>query len=284
MEKNGRTLCSPSLFVFALHILCRVPNQQEPLLPLPNLLSMNTQSRTLVALDVDTAEKALALAKTLAGEVAGYKVGLELINAAGFGFLDQLKAQLGPDAKTFYDCKFHDIPNTVLGAAKAAAKRGVWMLNVHASGGSAMMSAAVQGAKEGADAAEVPKPLVIAVSVLTSISPEVLRDEIGVARSVTEQVIHLARLAQDSGCDGLVASPHEIQAIRTACGPDFVLVIPGVRPAGAAHGDQKRVMTPGEAVSAGAHYIVVGRPITASPNPREAAEAINRETDESHAS
>ena len=277
-------LCSPSLFVFALHILCRVPNQQEPLLPLPNLLPMNTQSRTLVALDVDTAEKALALAKTLAGEVAGYKVGLELINAAGFGFLDQLKAQLGPDAKIFYDCKFHDIPNTVLGAAKAAAKRGVWMLNVHASGGSAMMSAAVQGAKEGADAAEVPRPLVIAVSVLTSISPEVLRDEIGVARSVTEQVIHLARLAQDSGCDGLVASPHEIQAIRTACGPDFVLVIPGVRPAGAAHGDQKRVMTPGEAVSAGAHYIVVGRPITASPNPREAAEAINRETDESHAS
>jgi len=247
---------------------------------------MNTQSRTLVALDVDTAEKALTLAQALAGEVTGYKVGLELINAAGFGLLDDLKAQLGPEAKIFYDCKFHDIPNTVLGATKAAAKRGVWMLNVHASGGRAMMQAAVQGAKEGADAAGVPKPLVIAVSVLTSISAEVLRDELGVARTVTEQVVHLARLAQDSGCDGLVASPHEIQAVRDACGPDFVLVIPGVRPAGAAPGDQKRVMTPGEAVAAGAHYLVVGRPITAAPHPREAAAAINRETSqsESHAS
>lgn len=239
---------------------------------------MNTNSRTLVALDVDTAEKALALAGTLAGEVAGYKVGLELINAAGFGLLDDLKAQAGADTKIFYDCKFHDIPNTVLGASRAAARRGVWMFNVHASGGSAMMKAAVQGAKEGADAAGVPKPLVIAVSVLTSISAEVLRDELGVSRPVTEQVVHLARLAQDSGCDGLVASPHEIRAIQDACGPEFVLVIPGVRPAGAALGDQKRVMTPGEAVKAGAHYLVVGRPITAAADPRAAAAAINRET------
>ncbi len=239
---------------------------------------MNTQSRTLVALDVDTAEKAVALAETLAGEVAGYKVGLELVNAAGFGLLDELKAMAGADAKIFYDSKFHDIPNTVFGASKAAARRGVWMFNVHASGGSAMMEAAVQGAKEGADAAGVAKPLVIAVSVLTSISAEILRDELGISRSVTEQVVHLARLAQDSGCDGLVASPHEIEAVRAACGPEFTLVIPGVRPAGAALGDQKRVMTPGEAVRAGAHYLVVGRPITASPDPREAAAAINRET------
>ncbi len=239
---------------------------------------MNTHSKTLVALDVDTAEKALALAKTLAGEVAGYKVGLELINAAGFGLFDELKAQAGADAKVFYDCKFHDIPNTVLGASRAVARRGVWMLNIHASGGSAMMKAAVQGATEGADAAGVPKPLVIAVSVLTSISAEVLRDELGVSRPVTEQVVHLARLAQDSGCDGLVASPHEIKAVQDACGPDFVLVIPGVRPAGAELGDQKRVMTPGEAVRAGAHYIVVGRPITAAADPRTAAAAINRET------
>ncbi len=239
---------------------------------------MNTNSKTLLPLDVDTAEKALALAKTLAGEVAGYKVGLELINAAGFGLFDALKAQAGADTKIFYDCKFHDIPNTVFGASKAAARRGIWMFNIHASGGCAMMQAAVQGAKEGADAAGVPKPLVIAVSVLTSISAEVLRDELGVARPMTEQVVHLARLAQDSGCDGLVASPHEIEAVQGACGPEFVLVIPGVRPAGAAHGDQKRVMTPSEAVRAGAHYLVVGRPITAAPDPREAAAAINRET------
>ena len=238
---------------------------------------MNTYSKILIPLDVDTAEKALALAKTLAGEVAGYKVGLELINAAGFGLFDDLKAQAGADTKIFYDCKFHDIPNTVLGASRAAARRGVWMFNIHASGGRAMMEAAVQGAKEGADAAGIAKPLVIAVSVLTSISAEVLHEELGVSRSMTEQVVHLARLAQDSGCDGLVASPHEIEAVRAACGPDFVLVIPGIRPAGTALGDQKRVMTPGEAVRAGAHYLVVGRPITASPNPAEAAAAINRE-------
>ncbi len=238
---------------------------------------MNTHSRTLVALDTDTAEKALALAKSLAGEVAGYKVGLELVNAAGFGLFDDLKAQAGADAKIFYDCKFHDIPNTVLGACRAAAKRGVWMLNIHASGGRVMMQAAVQGAREGADAAGVARPLVIAVSVLTSISPEVLMYEMGVSRSVTEQVVHLARLAQDSGCDGLVASPHEIEAVRAACGPEFTLVIPGVRPAGAALGDQARVMTPGEAVRAGAQYLVVGRPITAAADPREAAAAINRE-------
>lgn len=239
---------------------------------------MNAQSKILIPLDVDTAEKALALARTLAGEVAGYKVGLELINAAGFGLFGELKAQAGADTKIFYDCKFHDIPNTVFGASRAAARRGVWMFNVHASGGCAMMQAAVQGAKEGADAAGVPKSLVIAVSVLTSISPEILREELGVSRSMTEQVVHLARLAQDSGCDGLVASPHEIEAVRDACGPDFTLVIPGVRPAGAALGDQKRVMTPGEAVKAGAHYLVVGRPITAASDPREAAAAINRET------
>jgi len=254
---------------------------QEPRRLPPKLSAMSISSKTLVALDVDTAQKALDLAEKLRGQVAGYKVGLELINAAGMGLFDDLKAQAGPDAKIFYDCKFHDIPNTVLGATRAAARRGLWMLNVHASGGSAMMQAAVKGAAEGADLAGVPKPLVIAVSVLTSISPEVLRDELGVTRPLTEQVVHLARLAQDVGCDGLVASPQEIGAIREACGPEFVLVIPGVRPAGADLGDQKRVMTPGEAIQAGAHYIVVGRPITAAPDPALAAAAINEET--SHA-
>ena len=237
---------------------------------------MNT-SKTLVALDVDTAQKALDLASALRGQVAGYKIGLELVNAAGFGLLDDLKALAGPDTKIFYDCKFHDIPNTVQGAARAAAGRGVWMLNVHASGGSAMMQAAVSGAAEGADAAGLPPPLVIAVSVLTSISPEMLQGELGVSRPLTQQVVHLARLAQDSGCNGLVASPLEIAAVRDACGPDFLLVIPGVRPAGADLGDQKRVMTPGEAVRAGADYLVVGRPITAAENPALAAAAINKE-------
>ena len=243
-----------------------------------NNQSNNNQSKILVALDVDTAEKAVELARQLSGQVAGYKVGLELINSAGFGLLDKLRETAGAEAKIFYDCKFLDIPNTVLGASKAAAKRGVWMFNIHASGGSAMLKAAVAGAEAGAMEAGVPKPLVIAVSVLTSISAEVLRDEMGVSRPLTEQVVALARLAQDSGCDGLVASPHEIAAIRAACGPDFLLVIPGVRPIGAAIGDQKRVMTPGEAVKAGADYIVVGRPITADIDPAASARRINAET------
>ena len=243
-----------------------------------NNQSNNNQSKILVALDVDTAEKAVELARQLSGQVAGYKVGLELINSAGFGLLDKLRETAGAEAKIFYDCKFLDIPNTVLGASKAAAKRGVWMFNIHASGGSAMLKAAVAGAEAGAMEAGVPKPLVIAVSVLTSVSAEVLRDEMGVSRPLTEQVVALARLAQDSGCDGLVASPHEIAAIRAACGPDFLLVIPGVRPIGAAIGDQKRVMTPGEAVKAGADYIVVGRPITADIDPAASARRINAET------
>ncbi len=242
---------------------------------------MNAQSRTLVALDTDTAEKALDLARRVGGEVAGFKVGLELINAAGFGLFDDLKAVAGPDARIFYDAKFHDIPNTVRGACRAAARRGLWMLNVHAGGGGAMMQAAVEGAREGADAAHVGRPLVIAVSVLTSLSPADLRDELGVARALPEQVSALARLAQESGCDGLVASPHEIGAVRAACGPDFLLVIPGVRPLGADVGDQKRVMTPGEAVQAGADFIVVGRPITGAPDPAAAARAINTETSHS---
>ena len=242
---------------------------------------MNASSRTLVALDTDTAEKALELVRRVGDEVAGFKVGLELINAAGFGLFDDLKALAGADAKLFYDAKFHDIPNTVRGACRAAARRGLWMLNVHASGGGAMLRAAVEGAREGADAAGVSRPLVLAVSVLTSLSPEVLRDELGVAQTLPEQVSALARLAQDAGCDGLVASPHEIGVVRAACGPDFMLVIPGVRPSGANVGDQKRVMTPGAAVRAGADYIVVGRPISGAPNPAAAARAINAET--SHA-
>ncbi|MBV9850482.1 MAG: orotidine-5'-phosphate decarboxylase [Armatimonadetes bacterium] len=240
---------------------------------------MHPTSQILLPLDTDTADKALALASQLQGEVAGFKVGLELINAAGFGLLHQLQVVAGPDVKIFYDCKFHDIPNTVAGAARAAARRGVWMFNVHASGGGAMMRAAVEAAAEGARSGGLARPLVIAVTVLTSIDAATLGGELGVSESVTDHVIRLARLAQDSGCDGVVASPHEIAALRAACGPDFTLVIPGVRPAGADPGDQRRVMTPGEAVRAGADYLVVGRPITAAPDPVAAARRVNAEAD-----
>ncbi|BDI31435.1 orotidine 5'-phosphate decarboxylase [Capsulimonas corticalis] len=241
---------------------------------------MSNTSRILLPLDTDTADKAVDLAVRLKDDVAGFKVGLELINAAGFDVFERIYDAAGKDAKIFYDCKFHDIPNTVAGASRAAAKRGVWMFNVHASGGSAMMRAAVQGAAEGAEAGgHARKPLVLAVTILTSIAPEVLSGELGVERPLKDHVVSLARLAQDSGCDGIVASPHEIAAIREACGPDFVLVIPGVRPAGADVGDQKRVMTPGEAVALGADYLVVGRPVYGAPDPSAAARAINAEAD-----
>ena len=238
---------------------------------------MHPTSPILLPLDTDTADKALALATLLRDEVAGFKVGLELINAAGFGLLDQLQVVAGPDVRIFYDCKFHDIPNTVAGASRAAARRGVWMFNVHASGGTAMMRAAVQAASEGARSAGLARPLVIAVTVLTSIDTATLQGELGVPGGLATQVVRLARLAQDSGCDGVVASPQEVSAIRDACGPKFLLVIPGVRPAGADIGDQKRVMTPGEAMGAGADFLVVGRPITAAPDPVAAARRINAE-------
>jgi len=237
---------------------------------------MQNKSRILLPLDTDTADKALALAKGLQNEVAGFKVGLELINSAGFDIFDKLSKLDNPNI--FYDCKYHDIPNTVAGAARAAGRRGLWMFNIHASGGSAMLKAAVKGAEEGATAGGHKKPLVIAVTVLTSIDQSTLTDEIGVDRTVEAQVIALAKLAQDAGCDGVVASAHEIEAIRKACGPDFKLVIPGIRPAGSDVGDQKRVMTPAQAVHAGADYLVIGRPISAAADPVAVARQINAET------
>lgn len=239
---------------------------------------MHNTSRILLPLDVDTAEKAVALAGALKDEVAGFKIGLELANAAGLSIFERVSAVESPAPRIFYDCKFHDIPNTVAGACRAAAGRGVWMLNVHAAGGSEMLRSAVKGAAEGAERAGLPRPLVIAVTLLTSIDARILESELGVVRGVEEQVIALARMAQDAGCNGVVASAHEIAAIRTACGPTFRLVIPGIRPAGADAGDQKRVMTPGEAVRDGADYLVIGRPITAAQDPVAVAKQINADT------
>jgi len=239
---------------------------------------MPNTSKILLPLDFPSADTALAMAAQTQNDVAGFKVGLELVNATGFDIFARLRDQAGPDTKIFYDCKFHDIPNTVAGAVRAAARRGAWMLNVHAGGGREMMQAACRAAVEGADAADVPRPLVIAVTVLTSTSADGLRNELGVSQPLNQHVVHLARLAQDSGCDGVVASPLEIKAIRDACGPSFLVVTPGVRPAGAEAGDQKRILTPGEAVRAGADYLVIGRPITAAPDPAAAARAINAET------
>ncbi|MEW6320099.1 MAG: orotidine-5'-phosphate decarboxylase [Acidobacteriota bacterium] len=231
-------------------------------------------NRVLVALDVDTAAGALALADRLRGSVAGFKIGKQLFTAEGPAVVRAL-AERGD--RVFLDLKFHDIPNTVAGAVRAAVATGAWMVNVHASGGRAMMAAAVESARQAAAAAGVARPLVIGVTVLTSLDQPALA-ETGVTRPVLEHVVHLARLAQAAGLDGVVASPLETAAIRAACGPDFAIVTPGIRAAGqAGTDDQARTMAPREAVAAGATYLVVGRPITGAADPRAAAERIAAE-------
>jgi orotidine-5'-phosphate decarboxylase len=225
----------------------------------------------LVALDVESAAKAVELANQLRGSVGGYKIGKQLFTAAGPAMVRELTSR---GDRVFLDLKFHDIPNTVAGAVQSAVATGAWMVNVHASGGSVMMKAAVEAAATTAASLGRPKPLVIGVTVLTSMSDAALR-EIGVQRPVIDHVVHLAKLAQASGLDGVVASPQETRAIRDACGADFQIVTPGIRPADLqGKDDQARTLTPAEAMSAGATYLVIGRPITSAPNPREAAERI----------
>ena len=221
-----------------------------------------------MALDVDNEADAVALARETAPFVGGVKVGLQLVNAAGLDIFDKLR-----DAgvtRIFYDAKFHDIPNTVAGAVRAVAKRGVWMVNLHASGGRDMMLAARSAAGVSGGAG----PLLIAVTVLTSIGEAALNDELSVSGTVENQVVHLARLSQSAHMDGVVASPHEVRAISHACGPQFVTVIPGVRPKGVGANDQARTATPAEAIRNGAHYLVVGRAITAQTDRAEAARAV----------
>lgn len=236
---------------------------------------MTPRDRLIVALDVPEAGAARALVDRLAGRVGLFKIGSEVFTAAGPDLVREIVAR---GDKVFLDLKFHDIPNTVAQAVDAAVRTGAWMINVHAAGGRAMMQAASRAAADTAAAAGRQAPLVIAVTVLTSMDDETLK-ETGVARPLLDHVLTLARLAQAAGLQGVVASPHETAEIRRACGPDFAIVTPGIRGASAGQekNDQARTMGPAEAVKAGATYIVVGRPIIAAPDPKVAAQAIVNE-------
>lgn len=233
---------------------------------------MEPRERVILALDVDRADDAARLVERLRGSVGAFKVGLELVSSAGVGVFAKLK-EAGAD-RIFYDAKLHDIPNTVAGAMRAIAKQELWMVNLHAAGGRRMIRAAVEALRTATAQFGIAPPLLIGVTLLTSLSAEELWEELGVRLSVEDYVAAMARLTQASGGQGVVASPQEIGAVRAACGPDFLIVTPGVRPAGAAAGDQRRTMTPSEAVRRGADYLVLGRPITAAPDPEEAARRI----------
>ena len=227
---------------------------------------MNVLDRLIVALDVPHQDAARELAARLSGHVGMFKVGSQLFTAAGPDFVHEMTAG---GQKVFLDLKFHDIPNTVAGAVSSASRLAVSLLDVHGLGGRAMMEAAV-------GALPAMGTRLLAITILTSHDERTLV-QIGVGGTLPESVRRLAELAKDAGLDGVVASPHEVGLIREACGGDFLIVTPGIRPAGSAAADQARAATPAAALTAGADYLVVGRPITEARDPAAAADAIVRE-------
>lgn len=226
---------------------------------------MQDNDRLIVALDVPGATQARQIVQAIGEAATTYKIGKQLFTAEGPQVVRDL---VWSGRKVFLDLKYHDIPNTVAAAVKSAAELGVAMLTVHASGGSKMLKAAAEAANQSAS-----KPMVVAVTVLTSLSDSDLQ-ELGVAGNMLTQVLRLGALARVAGCGGLVASALEARELRMALGEGFAIVTPGVRPTGTAVGDQARVVTPQDAIAAGANYLVVGRPILEAPDPAKAARQI----------
>lgn len=235
----------------------------------------NVTDKLIVALDVSALDEASKLIDRLKGSAGTFKVGSRLFTSTG---PDAVKLVKDKGAKVFLDLKFHDIPKTVAEACEAAAEIGADMLTLHAFGGFDMMESAV---KPMWSREETGRPILLGVTVLTSLNEAALQDIVGASeRTIKEEVVLLARLAQSAGLDGVVVSPHEIETVKRVCGAEFVVVTPGVRPKGEDSGDQARVRTPGEAVAAGADHIVVGRPIIQAKDPKGAAVAILKEMEE----
>ncbi|MEE2688468.1 MAG: orotidine-5'-phosphate decarboxylase [Pseudomonadota bacterium] len=234
---------------------------------------MIPSERILVALDTPDVDVVRKLADKLFGHVGGFKLGLEFFSANG---PDAVRSIVDTGFNVFLDLKFHDIPNTVAGAVRAATATGASILNLHTSGGLAMMRAAADAASEGSALYGVARPILVGVTVLTSLDANDL-EAVGQKAPPRDQVIRLARLAKKAGLDGVVCSAQEAGNVRDVCGEPFVRIVPGVRPSWSATNDQKRVTTPKEALAAGATYIVVGRPITGAQNPLDAAARIVEE-------
>ena len=233
--------------------------------------------RLVLALDVDSDREALGIVDELKDVVGLFKVGHQLFTAYGPGIVRQI---IGMGGRVFLDLKYHDIPNTVAKASAEAVKLGVRMFNVHSLGGLDMMKAAADSAKETAVKLGLPVPIVLAVTILTSMDEKSLRRELKITRSLQREVIHLARLANRAGMHGVVASPQEIRLLRRGVRGPFIILTPGVRPAWAGKDDQKRIMTPAEAVAAGADYLVVGRPVLKADDRKAAVMKILEEMHE----
>lgn len=231
------------------------------------------KERLIVALDVDTTSEVYQLVQTLGPHVGMFKVGLQLFTSLGSKIIEKIHQSGG---KVFVDLKLHDIPNTVAQASRVLTSYGVEMLNVHASGGLYMMEKAREAVEEEALAKGLKRPKLIAVTILTSMGETDLK-EVGFGGSPQDAVVKLAQLTQQAGLDGVVASPQETRLIRQACGDSFLTVTPGVRPLNSQAGDQKRITTPEAAIKAGSSYLVIGRPITAAPDPLMAVQQILKE-------